>query len=214
MFESSFLYPEYLSEQMLLMCPSDPELNPAYNFRLTRDATIDGRFYKAGSIHPDCFSPLSYVYTGWALTNDSEALAFHVAYTWLDTVLPISNSATNGWRDRDLNVASFGFAGSGNAGGAIINQLSLMNIERFLTTDLNTIFTSNELNSTLLPVMWDQISTNTTDFSHLPASGNVLYITGSVSLKRYDKSSVEFPISPMYAALNSGLTRASVDYCP
>jgi len=214
MFESNFMYPEYLSDPRILACPSDPEYSPAYNFRLTKDATINGRFFGVGSYHPNCFGPLSYVYTGWVLTNDSEALALLATYTWLDTVLPISDPVTSGWRDRKLDLASFGFAGWGNGGGNVINRLSISNIGRFLTTDLNQTFTSNELDSSYIPVMWDQISTTISDFSHAPASANVLYITGSVSLKRYDMRSTEFPISPIYAAINGGMKPKNLDYCP
>jgi len=215
MFESNFMYPEYLSDPRILACPSDPEYRQAWNFRLTRDATINGRFFRVGSYHPDCFGPLSYVYTGWVLTNDSEALALLATYTWLDTVLPISDPVTGGWRDRELNVASFGFVGSGNGGGNIINRLSLKVVERFLITDLNQTFTSNELDSSYIPVMWDQISTTISDFSHTPASANVLYLAGgNISLKRYDQLSTEFPISPIYAAINGAMKPKNLNYCP
>jgi prepilin-type N-terminal cleavage/methylation domain-containing protein len=213
MFESDVFYPEYLSDAEVVACPSDPDNGPT-NFRLTQNATINGRPFSVGTVHPDCIAPMSYWYTGWVLTNDSEALAFLASYTWLDTVLPISDPVTNGWRDSSLNVASFGFAGSGNAGGTLINRISLSNIERFFASDLNTVFTSNQLNSSQIPVMWDQISTNISDFSHAPASANVMYVTGSVSLKRYNSATDEFPISPMYAAINGGIEYHRFDYCP
>jgi len=212
MFESNFLL-GYSLDPMLLACPSDPEYSPAYNFRLTAVHPVDST--AIGQVHPDCFGPLSYVYTGWMLTNDSEALALLTTYTWLDTVLPISDHVTNGWRDRNLDIASFGFAGWGNGGGNVINRLSFLHIDRFLITDINQIFTSNELDSSYIPVMWDQISTTISDFSHAPASANVLYLAGgNVSLKRYDKLSNEFPISPIYAAINGGMKPKNLNYCP
>jgi len=213
MFEGDIFYPEYLSDAELLACPSDPETAPT-NFRLTHNATINGTAYSAGTVHPDCITPMSYWYTGWVLTSDTEALAFLTSYTWLDTVLPISSPLTNSWRDEALNVASFGFMGYGNGGSALINRISLTNIERFFATDLNTVFTSNQLTSSQVPVMWDQISTSIRDFSHAPASANVLYLTGNVSLKRYNSTSDEFPISPMYAAINGGIEYYHAGYCP
>ncbi len=213
MFESNLMYPEYLSDPRILVCPSDPEYSPAWNFRLTAVHPVDST--AIGQVHPDCFGPISYVYTGWMLTNDSEALALLTTYTWLDTVLPISDPVTSGWRDRSLDIASFGFAGWGNGGGNAINRLSLNIVNRFLITDLNQTFTSNELDSSYIPVMWDQISTTISDFSHAPASANVLYLAGgNISLKRYDQLSTEFPISPIYAAINGGMKPKNLDYCP
>jgi type II secretory pathway pseudopilin PulG len=213
MFESDILYPEYLPDSSIVVCPSDPEIRPT-NFQLTRNVTIDGRTFSAGTIHPDCIAPISYWYTGWTLTNDAEVLAFLASYTWLDTVLPISHPATNSWRDNSLNVASFGFTGSGNGGGAIINRLSMADAERFFIQDLNSMYFSDELSSAHIPVMWDQISTTISDFSHAPASANVLYIAGSVSRKRYKSTSNEFPVSPVYAAINGGIDYYRFDYCP
>ncbi len=103
MFEGSVFYrQEFLDNVDLVVCPSDPEYYPSRNFRVNTDVTIRGDFVEVGTPHADCISPISYIYTGWALTNDTEALAFMAVYTWLDMVLPISDSSTNGWRDKDI----------------------------------------------------------------------------------------------------------------
>jgi prepilin-type N-terminal cleavage/methylation domain-containing protein len=106
LFDSHTLYPEYLSDAAILACPSDPETNPNTNFKLTAD--YDGALI--GAVHPVCITTLSYVYTGYLQMTDANMLSGLAAYTWIDTVLPISDSVTNGWRDQGANLASFNFA--------------------------------------------------------------------------------------------------------
>jgi prepilin-type N-terminal cleavage/methylation domain-containing protein/prepilin-type processing-associated H-X9-DG protein len=210
MFDSNVLYPEYLTDAAILACPSDPQYDPATNFRLTEDH--EG--VSTGQVHPDCIGPLSYVYVAYMITNDTEMLAGFSMYTWLDRyALPISNVDANSWRNKTGNLESFGFSGSGNAGGNALNRLSA-GVDRFLITDLNTIFTGDETGASVVPVMWDQISTLITEFSHVPAGQNVMYLDGHVEFIRYDLNSTTFPVSPMYAAINGGVEDYEFDYCP
>jgi prepilin-type N-terminal cleavage/methylation domain-containing protein/prepilin-type processing-associated H-X9-DG protein len=212
MFDAQTLYPEYLSDAAIMACPSDPDTNPNVNFRLDEDHPTDGSLI--GAVHPDCISPMSYVYTGYLQITDANMLSGLATYTWIDTVLPISDSVTNGWRDQSANLASFNFSGSGNSGGSTLNRLSA-GVDRFLITDINTIFTGEEVGSSVVPIMWDQISTNISQFSHVPAGQNCLYLDGHVEFHRYDVSSTEFPFSPMYAAVNGGTSPPNIfDWCP
>ncbi len=220
MFDGNAVYPEYLTDAAILACPSDPETNPKSNFRLTVNTSLSDNSWNAttssftkGTVHPDCMGPMSYVYAGWMLMDNSEMLSGLVAYTWLDVSLPISKANTDGWRDRSLNMASFGFTGSGNAAGNTINRLST-SVDRFLVTDMNTILTGAESGSSAVPVMWDQISTNITEFSHVPAGQNVLFMDGHVEFYRYDRASTKFPVSPLYAAVNGGVESILNGYCP
>jgi len=220
MFDSGCLYPEYLTDAAIMACPSDPEFDPKTNFRLVVDTTLsDGSFnapgqaFKAGTVHPDCISTLSYVYVAFMIMNDSESVAGLSMYSWLDSVMPISVAASDGWRDVNGNVASYGFAGSGNAGGQSINRLS-MGVDRFLISDINQILTGSESGASVVPVLWDQISTNITEFSHVPAGMNVLFLDGHVEFKRYDKNTSDYPMSPIYAAMNGGIADRALEYCP
>ena len=200
MFEGDLVFPEYLTDPAILGCPSDPGYDMYTSFRLATDHPVDGT--PAGEYHPDCLSEESYCYTGQMIMTDNEMIASFVSYTWLDTALPITNPATNSWRAKNMNVASFGFAGSGNSGGNIINVLTA-GVDRFLIEDINTVFTGNETGASVIPVMWDQISTNITQFSHVPAGQNVLYLDGHVEFMRYTANNTKFPTSPLYAAINS-----------
>lgn len=209
LFDSNTLYPEYLSDAAILVCPSDPEANPNINFRLTQDYGTTTQ----GAIHPVCITTLSYVYTGSLMMTDAEMLGGLLSYTWMNTVLAISDPIVNGWRDLNSNLASFGFGGSGNSSGNLLNRLS-SGVDRFLITDINNVFTGTESGSSVVPVMWDQISTLISEFSHVPAGQNVLYLDGHVEFKRYDLTSTKFPVSPMYAAVNGGVTERTYTMCP
>ena len=220
MWDAQCLYPEYLTDAAIMACPSDPEYDTKSNFRLVVDTTLtDGSYgsstqaFSAGSVHPDCISTLSYVYVAFMMTNDSEALAGFAMYSMLDSMMPISLAPSDGWRDVTGNVASFGFTGSGNAGGSSVNRLS-MGVDRFLISDINQILTGTESGASVVPIQWDQVSTNITEFSHVPAGMNILYLDGHVEFKRYDKKTDAFPMSPIYAALNGGIEDRTLAYCP
>jgi len=223
MWDANCLYPEYLTDAAIVACPSDPEFDAKSNFRLVVDTTLyDGTYsgmvrprqgFTAGSVHPDCIGTLSYVYVANMMVTDSESIGGLGMYTFLDTIMPISLCTSDGWRDLNGNTASFGFSGSGNAGGNTINRLSA-GVDRFLISDINQILTGTESGASVVPVQWDQISTNITEFSHVPAGMNVLYLDGHVEFKRYDKTTSDFPMSPIYAALNGGLEDVNLPYCP
>jgi prepilin-type N-terminal cleavage/methylation domain-containing protein/prepilin-type processing-associated H-X9-DG protein len=210
MFEADVVYPEYLSDAAILACPSDPAFDPNLNFRLTSNHPDDGT--SAGQVHPDCIDTTSYVYVGWMVMDDDNMLSSLASYTWTSTVLPISNPALNSWRDRNANIGSFGFAGMGNSGGDIVNRLT-QGVDRFLIEDINSIFTGDETGASIIPLMWDQISTNITEFSHVPAGQNALYLDGHVEFHRYDVNSTKFPFSPLYAAVNGGVNPSTYSYC-
>jgi prepilin-type N-terminal cleavage/methylation domain-containing protein/prepilin-type processing-associated H-X9-DG protein len=220
MWDGNALYPEYLTDAQIAACPSDAEYDPKTNFRLLMDTTLtDGSYnastqaFQAGTVHPDCMSVLSYVYVGWMVTNDSEAIGALAVYSWMDTVMPISLPESDGWRNVNINLASYGFSGSGNAGGSMVNRLA-SGVDRFLISDINQILTGQESGASIVPVMWDQISTNIEEFNHVPAGMNVLFLDGHVEFKRYDKNSSDFPMSPVYAALNGGVEGKQPQYCP
>jgi len=210
MFEADVLYPEYLTDAAIMACPSDPAYDPNINFKLTQNHPDDGT--PEGQVHPDCIDTTSYVYVGWMIMNDDNMLSGLASYTWASTVVPISDPGLNSWRDRNSNVASFGFAGMGNSGGDIVNRLT-QGVDRFLIQDINTIFTGDETGASVIPLVWDQISTNITEFSHVPAGQNCLYLDGHVEFHRYDVNSTKFPFSPLYAAVNGGVNPTTYDWC-
>jgi prepilin-type N-terminal cleavage/methylation domain-containing protein/prepilin-type processing-associated H-X9-DG protein len=218
-FDANPVYPEYLTDAAICACPSDTEYSPKTNFRLITNTTLtDGSFgsatqaFMAGTVHPNCITTISYVYVGSMVMNDSEMLGAFGVYTWLDEVMPITHFSSDGWRDRNLGLASFGFSGSGNAGGSAINRLS-SGVDRFLISDINQILTGKESGAATVPILWDQISTWIQEFSHVPAGANVLFLDGHVEFKRYEKNTIDFPMSPLYGAVNGGTADKQMPYC-
>ncbi len=211
-FDGGIMYPEYVADAAILACPSDPQIDSNVNFKLTVD--IDGAGPLAvGTTHPDCIGTLSYVYTGYLIENDNSVGATLSMYTWVNEFLPISNSITNGWRGTVVDLASFGYTGAGNTGNT--NTISPLesDINRFLVTNLNTSFTGAEIGSSTVPMMWDTISTDIIEFSHVPAGQNILYLDGHVEFSRYDMASTKFPMSPTYAAISGGIEDKWYTYC-
>jgi len=203
MFDSECLYPEYMTDVAILACPSDPDYDPKTNFRNT----------VTGAVQINCIGTLSYVYVSYMLMNNTDLTAGLLSYFDVEAVMPISDAATQGWRDKSVDVSSFGFTGSGNMGGNRINRLT-MGVDRFLISDINNIMTGEETGASVIPVMWDQISTVISEFSHVPAGQNVLYLDGHVDFHRYDQTSTLFPVSPLYAAMNGGLGDKVNPGCP
>jgi prepilin-type N-terminal cleavage/methylation domain-containing protein/prepilin-type processing-associated H-X9-DG protein len=216
-FDPTVMYPEYLSDVMVLACPSDPQYNPNSNFKLSQ-AHTDGT--PGGVVHPDCIATMSYVYLGYLIMGDTTLGPGLTILYMLNGVagapgsLPISDSTVNGWRDNSINIASFNpaFAGLGNAGSSVMNRLN-PGVDRFLITDINTIFTGEEVGSSVIPIMWDLVSTDISMFSHVPAGQNVLYLDGHVDFKRYDTASTDMPNSPLFAAITGGFTSKALDFC-
>ncbi len=204
-FEGDIVYPEYLTDVMIMMCPSDPSYNPNSNFRLMEDHPEDGT--PAGQVHPDCIYPYSYVYAAYVNLTDENMLSGLHVYTWVNTAFPISDPNENSWRDINGNVASYGMTGWGLGGGDSTMRMR-QGVDRFLITDINTIFTGDETGASIIPLMWDQISTDISRFSHVPAGQNILYLDGHVEFIRYDPIGNEgkYPVSPMYAAVNGATT--------
>ena len=217
MFDSTAVMPD----SNIMLCPSDPEADPDTSFKVLVATTLtDGSYgtpgipYKADRVHPNCIDATSYVYVSVMMTKNSEMIAGLQTYSWIDQALAITAANTNGWRGRTgLNVASFGFTGSGNVDGDVLYGLT-PGIDRYLISDVNIIMSGDEAGSSVVPIMWDQISTDVSEFSHVPAGQNILYLDGHVAFERYDRGSTGFPTSPLYAAVNGGVEEVGKTYCP
>jgi prepilin-type processing-associated H-X9-DG protein len=210
-FDGDIMYPEYVSDAAILVCPSDPQYDLDVNFKYitTSGPTV---------IHPDCIGTLSYVYTGYMIQNDAQLSAAFSIYTYANETLAISDNVTNGWRGLDINILTFGYGpadpnGIGNPANTDYVTLVTQDVNRFMITDINTSFTGKEYGSTRVPLMWDSLSTDISEFSHVPAGQNALYLDGHVEFARYDMGTTEFPFSPLYAAISGGFNEKQIPYC-
>ena len=57
-------------------------------------------------------------------------------------------------------------------------------IERFLITDINNAGASAQAQSDV-PVAWDHISSEVTDYNHVPGGSNILFLDGHVEFMKY-----------------------------
>jgi prepilin-type N-terminal cleavage/methylation domain-containing protein/prepilin-type processing-associated H-X9-DG protein len=217
--EGHLISPEFLSDVNVMGCPSDPGFDPKTSFRIASGPASPGWHdgLAVGDPHPDCIDATSYAYSGWLVTTDSNMLAgfsalttIRATYEWSNNGLGTDGRPVNSWRDNSVNLASFGFSGSGNANGDLLLRLG-NGIERFLMTDVNSMQVGASVaagageGAGAVPVMWDQVSTNVTEFSHVPSGQNVMYLDGHVEFIRYASSNDKFPTTPLYATFNGGI---------
>ena len=202
------IYPEYLTDANVLICPSDPEgkvvLEPEQNGNWVADSGStppaspgDGRY---GELDMD---PLNAGCGKFAEQGDS-------SYTYIGYALPRDNRYLEGWPN---------FAPPAETAGADMVIITLAplfldtlsdhtiehptlgditlyrlrdGIERFFITDINNPAGSS-LAQSELAVYWDVLSVAIQDFNHIPGGSNVLYMDGHVEFIKYP--SEDFPVN-------------------
>ncbi|HOF41293.1 MAG TPA: DUF1559 domain-containing protein [Candidatus Hydrogenedentes bacterium] len=220
------LYPEYLTDDNILICPSDGD-------GWTRVESDGWRHPSAmtpqGGVNPCHFWEISYEYYGWALTAD------HVLHPGADQnqfptpdfdpgFLAAAVSLFSGFDQTGGTSNAAGssavqnwatLAGRGNAFEADVTYRSMPTmaekslyrlregIERFMVTDINNPAGSAKAQSEI-PVMWD-LAWTTSDmvngwsyFNHIPGGSNVLYMDGHVEFVRFPS---EWPVCKAYVAM-------------
>ena len=204
MYNCEEVYPEYMTDPNILVCPSDPHTeNPGNEYWKMEGAGCPHTGYLAGA---DC----SYWYMGYAVdrVDDSDAQVnsilaggaliaaqidalFSAWYTPSDWVM--DNDPSNDWiMDEDVSDGSQPLGHSvtispyGNGGGGTVYRLR-EGIERFMISDINNP-AATAMSQSTLPVVWDNISAGMGDFvsfNHVPGGCNVLYMDGHVEFVRY-----------------------------
>jgi prepilin-type processing-associated H-X9-DG protein len=181
------VYPEYISDLNVFGCPSSIYFEKDITF--TRDGHPD----------PECLTSISYVYTGFLITNDGEAEAAMLA-------------AQNGFGqqfgayptetiDDDIDLSKIGLAGRGNLGSNIIFRKRTQ-VEDIFFHDVWHVPTRG------VPVVIDQVGPSLMFFSHRPFGSNVCYMDGHVEFIPYEQplKAENFPVSPFMAMLAQGLS--------
>lgn len=160
------VYPEYLSDWHITLCPSDPM---GQSIADTLTALEEKRFIE----FPQQFRDYSYMYIGWVTTKDDDWAIFKTgtkAACDVNKVLP----------------PSFVINDIVNTSGTLLRLRD--GIERFFITDINNPASGSSAQSTL-PVMWDMYCQNPAgdgnQFNHVPGGSNVLYMDGHVTYVRY-----------------------------
>jgi len=204
------IYPEYLTDPNVLLCPSDADVGGPNDLLIVADDG-SGQCAWTGFI---TYGDQSYNYLGFVLDRADETdpqvmapfpgPAQMVGLTArIGSVIFNEDPSDDGLLDEDVNLATVGFGGLGygNGGGDTIYRLR-EGIERFLITDINNPAASARAQSAL-PILWDKIASNIgggIGFNHVPGGTNVLYLDGHVAFVRLGN---EFPATPSHANLNS-----------
>ena len=216
-FLQSSVYPEYLSDPGVILCPSDAHAptKDAILRAIQANSRMDAGDY---SLLPDSgtggtgFKPIggwSYIYLGYVLTNDrnigadipsltpatgsvfSQSLGMEV-WNRMQLVYPY-----NIGYDFDCPVYTTYRGQQRGSGGGDTYYTLREGIERFMITDINNPASSAMAQSSI-PVMWDKVNMNASAFNHVPAGCNVLYMDGHVEFGKYPS---KFPLTTGYARL-------------
>lgn len=201
MFRGKALFPEYLTDAEVLVCPSDADGKPEWEAGRWRRPDGFGGSRQNGSINPCLFDSLSYFYFPWVVRTE---------WVYDDATLDISVEF------RDALFAALERRGNEKSGewsfedenGNTHKILSMREgVERFLIKDINNP-SKTAVASTQLPVMFDRVDLDVTQFNHVPGGGNILYLDGHAEYTKYP-SFIEFPVSRAWAEMANALTRAS-----
>jgi len=213
------MYPEYLTDLNVLVCPSDSEAGIQFETEVDRNwvkdslsvpsvsesdpqygeidlAKLDG-IRGSAPLSPvlQGHSDDSYIYLGWLIEKNA----------WLDPpedllVAYVSALSPNPPRnDEDISfIKSVADANNEIPAGTELTAYRLREgIERFLITDINNPAASARAQSEIA-IMWDVVIENAAEFNHVPGGANVLYLDGHVEFLKYPG---EFPVTREWALI-------------
>lgn len=214
-FRAEAVYPEYLTDWNVLLCPSGPSgVNPLKvwdegrtlsSLALEAFASATNVYKNNGRIEPCEVYEHPYVYLGWAIEDRmTQADINPVTGNAFITELDENIESLYALLDTHDNPAGAVAAtenewpvgeGSGTANSNKICRLR-EGIERFLVTDINNPAATASAQSALA-IMWDEISADeTSHFNHVPGGCNVLYMDGHVDYTRYvPPHGTSFPVN-------------------
>jgi prepilin-type N-terminal cleavage/methylation domain-containing protein/prepilin-type processing-associated H-X9-DG protein len=194
-YQANLVYPEYLTDVNVCMCPSDPSLQQDID---------EGKWHFNGVPCPCKWNSRSYIYFGWALTNElvvapgenpndpnprmdivhpGFAMAYVVFGEGMTTV-----AAAAARNDKDYPYSDW------DLGPGVLYRFR-EGIERFFITDINNPAASTKAQSELV-ILFDETSTDIAEFNHIPGGANCLYLDGHVEFIKYPGS---FPVTTLVA---------------
>jgi prepilin-type processing-associated H-X9-DG protein len=206
LFEAVEVYPEYLTDANVLICPSDPGGETVLTAPGSEHGTWDGSstttanwnpeargawLDRNDSFRPDFVTPESYFYISHVVTDAWAVFGWYAAW-----------SPPNAAKDYDCTDGPPYLAEPvGNDYGSVPGSPTLLmlreGIERFMISDINNPAATARAQSEI-PVMYDYPSTNVEQFAHVPGGGNVMYMDGHVSFLRYPSI---YPFTPKAAGI-------------
>jgi len=199
------IYPEYLTDTNVLLCPSDPEVGQTVSEGWwTCDST------EGGPICPCKLWAVSYVYWPWTIKpehyladpanlNSTENVLTLLNPDFLPPMIYLIDSAIQACASGDFSVYEEDLSAGGMTGYRLREG-----IERFFITDINNPAASAQAQSEIA-IMQDEVNadirfSDSTAYNHVPGGGNVLYMDGHVKFIRYPG---EWPICRTWASFFS-----------
>ena len=200
-FSGRSIYPEYLTDVNVLACPSDAQART--------ETEVNHRWEdqnNLGSYDPCAFTAESYLYLGWALNGrpgadylvagGDEHNTGDIDGAFVVEILTIVNQQQAVAVDSENKYdADIDYTNTANEQHTLYRTRE--GIERFFITDINNPAASTEAQSTI-PVYGDLLSTNVSDYNHIPGGANWLYMDGHVSFLKYKEG---FPAVEAFAFL-------------
>ncbi len=204
-FAGQQVYPEYLSDINVMVCPSDSDgaqglASGRWNLDNDPDLPPD----------PCRFDGLSYKYLGWAMTPDhfmvtgvdenAEAqglgITIDMGYaTELNELFGVLSGTPQIERfDSDIPFEK-------QTGEEMTVYRLREGIERFFITDINNP-AAGAMAQSEIAVMYDEVTEDPANFNHVPGGANVLYMDGHVEFLRYPST---YPVSRTWAWLYANL---------
>ena len=192
MFNGPAMIPEYISDYDVIWCPSWSASRDIF------ERYDEGKGNSDGILEPLEIGQEPYHYTGWLILDDINIVGVdrigrkgsgpngrweeeeYIDTPWGD--LAEWNVRTGGAASNEDFVAQR-FPTSQVAGGDTLFRLR-EGIERFIVTDINDPG-AGSASASVVPLMWDHVTTKVIDFSHVPGGGNVLYLDGHVEFQSY-----------------------------
>lgn len=192
MFDGKAIYPEYLADSRVLVCPSGFEATQQQRSgRWNRPDGPNGS-REGGSANPCLFDQLSYFYTSFIFKTN-----------WIeeegtgDVSEPFASAFVSILDDPSPEPLKSSWSFTDDFGESHQVFRLREGIERFQITDINNPSMSDISQSTIA-VVYDRIDLDPKGFNHLPGGVNVLYMDGHVEWVKYPGP---FPANRAWATL-------------
>ncbi len=202
-FDAQQVYPEYMNDLKITICPSDPDGASLFQKQLY--------FYSGGVLDLCGFTAFSYVYTGYAVRPEDYLVGTGGGDNAKDPKLGVDISAamalmlaaflandTPGRPEFCKDTPEFQHETRGPVSIPRLKE----GVERFLVTDINNPETSHLAQSDIV-VTYDHIGPpmsklGFSTFNHVPGGCNVLYMDGHATFLRYPD---KYPTSRAWATI-------------
>jgi prepilin-type N-terminal cleavage/methylation domain-containing protein/prepilin-type processing-associated H-X9-DG protein len=177
------LYPEYLTDPKIYVCPSDSSPPSVVN-----PVSGENWLNLPCRNNPDGMSAAdeSYFYLGYVLDKlDVDDYEVTIETTFMapgQVVMTLGKlNSYSDFKDFDADVPDV--SPYGNGGGDTVYRLR-EGIERFMITDINNPTASAQAQSTVA-IMADLTATKAEAFNHIPGGSNVLFLDGHVEFLKF-----------------------------